>query len=292
MYNKKNKNLTPYAFIAPHLILFIIFFAIPAVFGIFISFTNWNIMSSPKWVGFQNYYEILLNKDSTFYMQFHNGLKNTVMFVIFTVPVSIITALSVALALNAKPKGNKFFQSLFYLPSLLSISSVILTWHFLFNRNLGPINNIFNLKINWYGQQPFTWIAIVIITVWWGIGGNMVIYQAALASIPKELYEAADLDGAGAIIKFFKITLPSMKNQLTYTVIMTTIAQFNIYGQPLMFSKGGPKGSTYVLLMYIRQLAFGSGESIAGLASAMAVMLGLCIISVSSLQFFLLRNND
>jgi multiple sugar transport system permease protein len=178
------------------------------------------------------------------------------------------------------------------MPTLLSISSVILTWVFMFHRNLGPINNILGLRTNWFGQQPFTWIAIVIITLWWGIGGNMIIYLAALSGIDRSLYEAAEIDGANAIQRFFTITLPGLKNQLAYTVVLTTIAQFNIYGQPLMFSKGGPKESTRVLMMYIRELAFGSGESIAGLASAMAVILGLCIMAVSVIQFVLMRNKD
>lgn len=283
------KSYTPYMFIAPHLILFIIFFGIPAVFGIVVSFTKWNILGTPEWVGLKNYAEILSDSSSTFYTQFHIGIKNTILFTLFSVPFCIIVPLVLACALNTKTKGQKIFQSIFYLPTLFSISSVILAWGFLFNKNFGPINKMLGNAINWGGIQPYTWIAIVIITVWWYIGGNMVIYQAALAGVPIDMYEAASLDGAGAITKFFKITLPSIKNQIAYTLVITTIAQLNIYGQPLMFSKGGPANSTSVLLMYIKQTAFGSGESIAGIASAMAVMLGLCIVFVASLQFYILR---
>jgi multiple sugar transport system permease protein len=287
-----NKKITPYLFIAPHLVLFVIFFAIPAIFGIYISFTQWNIMGTPTFIGLDNFKEILVNRDSTFYIQFHNGLGNTIKFVLYSVPFCIIVPLLMAVALNAKPKGHKFFQALFYLPSLLSISSVILTWVFLFNRNLGPINNILGLKVNWGGMQPYAWIAIVMITVWWTIGGNMVIYLSALADVPADYYEAASLDGANSVKKFFYITLPGIKNQITYTLVMTTIAQFNIYGQPLMFTKGGPKASTHVLLMYIRETAFGTGAPIAGIASAMAVMLGLCIMVIALFQFRLLRQRD
>lgn len=288
----EKKKITPYVFIAPHLILFIIFFGIPAIFGIIISFTKWNLIGTPEWVGFKNYAEILSNSKSTFYIQFHNGLKNTLIFTLFSVPLCIIVPLLLAIALNTRTKGYKIFQSIFYVPTLFSISSVILAWGFLFNKNFGPINKFLGLSINWGGTQPYVWIAIITITVWWYIGGNMVIYQAALAGVPADLYEAASLDGAGSVSKFFKITLPSIKNQIAYTLVMTTIAQLNIYGQPLMFSKGGPAGSTSVLLMYIRQIAFGTGESIAGIASAMAVMLGLCIIFVVSLQFCFLRDKN
>lgn len=288
----EKKKITPYVFIAPHLILFIIFFGIPAIFGIIISFTKWNLIGTPEWVGLKNYAEILSNSKSTFYTQFHNGLKNTLIFTLFSVPFCIIVPLLLATALNTRTKGHKIFQSIFYLPTLFSISSVILAWGFLFNKNFGPINKLLGKSINWGGIQPYVWVAIITITVWWYIGGNMVIYQAALAGVSADLYEAASLDGAGAVSKFFRITLPSIKNQIAYTLVMTTIAQLNIYGQPLMFSKGGPAGSTSVLLMYIRQIAFGTGDSIAGIASAMAVMLGLCIIFVASLQFYFLREKE
>ena len=117
----------------------------------------------------------------------------------------------------------------------------------------------------------------------------MIIYQAALNGISKDFYEAADIDGATTLQKFFKITLPAIRGQILYTVVMTTIAQFNVYGQPLMLTGGGPNNSTRVLLMYIQQNAFGSGQSIAGMASAMAVILGLCIMVVSAIQFKFLR---
>ncbi|MEM5595664.1 sugar ABC transporter permease [Niallia circulans] len=191
--------------------------------------------------------------------------------------------------MNTKPVLWKVFQSLFYLPSLFAISAVIIIWGLMFNVTYGPINNIFNLETVWTGTQPYAWIALVAVTVWWTIGGNMIIYQAALNGIPKDYYEAADIDGASSFQKFMKITLPSIRGQILYTVVITTIAQFNVYGQPLMLTGGGPTDSTRVLLMDIQQNAFGSGQSIAGISSAMAVILGLCIMVVASLQFFFLR---
>jgi multiple sugar transport system permease protein len=113
-----------------------------------------------------------------------------------------------------------------------------------------------------------------------------------MAAIDTELYEACEIDGGNAFQKFFYITIPEIKNPMIYTIVLTTIAQFNIFGQPFMFSAGEPKESTYVLIMYIRDLAFGSGEPQAGLASAMAVMLGLCILIVSVFQFKFIRGNE
>lgn len=289
--SKKHTKLTPWLFVAPHLVIFTIFFLIPIVFGLYISFTNWDLIGTPKFVGLANYKEILFDSKSVFYEQLRNGLKNTIFFVILSVPFCIIVPLLMALALNVKPALGKFFQALFYLPSLFAISAVVIIWQLMFNTTYGPVNNIFNLKTVWTGTQPWAWIAIVVVTVWWTIGGNMIIYQAALNGISKDYYEAAEIDGASRTQQFFKITLPSIRGQILYTVVMTTIAQFNVYGQPLMLTNGGPDSSTSVLLMYIQQNAFGQGQSIAGVASAMAIILGLCIMVVSIVQFIFLRDN-
>lgn len=286
------KKLIPWLFIAPHLVIFTIFFLIPVIFGIYISFTDWDLFGSPTFVGLENYKELFFQKDSTFYEQLRIGLSNTFKFVIFSVPFCIAVPLLLAAALNTKPKLGKIFQSIFYMPSLFAISAVVIIWTLIFNVNYGPVNSLLHTETPWTSTQPFAWVTLVIVTVWWTIGGNMVIYQAALNGISKDFYEAADIDGASAFQKFTKITLPAIKGQILYTLVMTTIAQFNIYGQPLMLTGGGPNNSTRVLLMYIQQNAFGSGQSIAGISSAMAVILGICIMIVSAIQFKLLRKEN
>lgn len=292
MVASNSKKYVPWLFLGPHLLIFVIFFLIPVFFGLYISFTNWDLFSTPEFVGLDNYKELFFQEDSIFYEQLRIGLKNTFLFVLFTVPFCITVPLLLASGLNAKPKLSKLFQSIFYMPSLFAISAVVIIWTLIFNVNYGPVNQIFQMELPWLGTQPYAWIALVVVTVWWTIGGNMVIYQAALNGIPRDFYEAADIDGASSIQKFMKITLPSIRGQILYTVVMTTIAQFNVYGQPLMLTGGGPNNSTRVLLMYIQQNAFGSGQSIAGIASAMAVVLGMCIMVVSAIQFKLLRKKD
>ncbi|MGM9972731.1 MAG: carbohydrate ABC transporter permease [Clostridiaceae bacterium] len=288
---KKKFSVIPYLFIAPHLIIFIIFFLIPLVYGIYASFTKWNLFSDPVWVGIENYLTILTNRESTFYRQFWNGLKNTIIFVIICVPFQIIIPLTIALLLDMRPKGKNIFQGIFYMPTLFSITSVTLTWLFIFNRSLGLFNKLFGADVNWYGAQPYAWITIVITTLWWGIGVNMIVYIAALAGVDKNIKEAAEIDGAGSFKRLINITLPSIRFPLMYTIIVSIIAQFNIYGQPLMMTGGGPTESTFVLLMYIRNLAFGTGNSVAGVASAMATCLGLIIGIVSVIQLRLLRKH-
>lgn len=289
---KKKFKITPYLFIAPHIILFIVFFLYPLGYGIFASFTKWNLFNQPEFIGLENYRLILFEKDSTFYRQFWNGLKNTVIFVIICVPFQIIIPLLIAQALNLKPKGHRFFQSTIYMPTLVSITAVTLTWMFIFNRTLGLFNNMLGTDINWYGEQPYAWMTIVIVTIWWIAGQNMIIYVAALEGIDKDILEAAQIDGVNMFQRFFRITLPSIRFQLVYTLVISIIQQFNIYGQPLMLTGGGPNETTFVLLMYIRNLAFGTGNSIAGVSTAMSMVLGLVICIVSIFQLILLRNRE
>lgn len=290
---RKNKfRMTPYLFILPHIILFIVFFLYPLCYGIFASFTKWNLFNDPVWVGLDNYRVILFNKESTFYRQFWNGLGNTVEFVLFCVPFQIIIPLVLAIAIAQKPKGYNLFQSIFYMPTMFSITAVTLTWIFIFNRSLGLWNHLLGTDVNWYGEQPYAWIALVIITLWWGIGVNLIIYVAAINGVDPSLLEAAEIDGASKLQRYLYVIIPSIRFPLTYTLVTSVIAQFNIYGQPLIVTAGGPKESTYVLLMYIRNLAFGTGNPIAGTSSAMATCLGLVIGIVSVVQLILLRKQN
>jgi multiple sugar transport system permease protein len=290
--SQKKFSFTPYLFIAPHVIIFTLFFLVPMFYGIYASFTKWNLFTDPQFIGLDNYKTILLNTESTFYRQFWNGLKNTIIFVIICVPFQVSLPLAIALLLDKRPKGRNIFQGILYMPTLFSITSVTLTWLFIFNRSLGLFNNLFGTDINWYGEQPYAWMTIVITTIWWGIGGNLIIYVAALSGIDKSVLEAADLDGAKGFKRFWNITVPTIRFPLAYTVIVSIIAQFNIYGQPLIITNGGPNESTYVLLMYIRNLAFGTGNSVAGMASAMAACLGLIIGVISIGQLILLRKRS
>lgn len=285
-------SLTPYLFILPHIILFIVFFLYPLCYGIYASFTKWNLFNDPVWVGIDNYKTILFNKESTFYRQFWNGLCNTVEFVLLCVPPQIIIPLILAIAICQKPIGHKFFQSIFYLPNMFSITAVTLTWLFIFNRSLGLWNHLLGTDVNWYGEQPYAWICLVIITLWWCIGTNMIIYIAAINGVDQSVLEAAEIDGASKLQRFLHVIIPSIKFPLTYTIVTSVIQQFNIYGQPLIVTGGGPKESTFVLLMYIRNLAFGTGNPIAGTSSAMATCLGLVIGIVSVVQLMLLRKQN
>jgi multiple sugar transport system permease protein len=289
---KKKMNLAPVFFVGPHIILFIVFILLPTIYGVYASFTKWNLISEPVWVGLDNYKTILFNEDSTFHHQFYNGMKNTIIFVFLSVPIMIIIPLIIAVSLEHKDvKWKNLFQTLIYVPGLISISAAALIWSLIFNKQLGVVSNVFGSEAVWASTQPYAWITIIVITIWAGIGGNMIIYRASINGVSEELYESAEIDGAGPIRKFFSITLPSIRFPLIYTLIMTTAGSFNVFAQPLMMTDGGPRQGTTVLMMYIRDLAFSHGESIAGIASAMAVLLGLVILVISAIQYYLMNRN-
>ncbi|MFP4287461.1 MAG: carbohydrate ABC transporter permease [Candidatus Izemoplasmataceae bacterium] len=284
------KKFEPGLFIAPHLILFSIFFIIPFFYGLVISLYDWHLFFPEErtFVGLDNFKRILFETDHIYYKYFWNGLKNTFTFVILSVPLLVAFPLFLAALINVEPKGYKFFRAVFYLPSLFSIATLVLIWRWVLNTNIGILNlTLGELGIDsvpWLSTQPFAWVSLVLMTVWWTIGGNMIIFTAALKEVPDTLYEAADIEGATIFQKFFKITLPSIRNQLVYIFIMTTLASFNVFGQPQLATGGGPNESTTVLMMYIRNIAFGGGRPNPGIATAMAVILGVIMIIISIAQ--------
>ena len=206
--SRKKGSKAHYFFLAPHMLIFIIFFFIPFIYGIYISFTKWDMFSKPQWIGFENYLTLFTNKDSSFYRQFWNGFGNTLRFVIMIVPFQIAVPLIIALALYAKPKGARIFQGIIYIPTLFSISAVILTWFFILHPSYGLINKLFGLEINWFGEQPYAWTSIIIVTIWWIIGLNMVIFVAALGGLDLSIIESAQIDGAGWGRRLILIFIP------------------------------------------------------------------------------------
>ena len=283
------RDLLPYAYIGPHLFFFIIFFMTPAIYGVYAAFTKWDLFTEPVFTGLENFKTLFFDSTNTYYKQLRNGLWNTIKFVIFCVPFCIIVPLSLALALNARPKGNKIFQALYYLPSLMSISTVTLTWRYVFNTQYGIVNKFLGVDANFF-MPPYTGGMLVIVTVWWCTGSTMVIYQSALASVPQDQYEAASVDGAGTIQKFFNVTLPNMTYPLMYTLVTAVVAQFNIYGQPDILVGFSNAEANSVLLQYIYENSV--KKQVAGMSSAMAVILGLCIMVVSFIQMRMMVKNQ
>jgi multiple sugar transport system permease protein len=291
------KKLTPYFFIAPHLLFFTVFLIVPTVYGIYISFHEWNFFDNPTFIGLQNYADILVNKDSLYYPYFWKAFKATLLFVILSVPFLIIVPLFIAIAMDTKPFGNNIFRTLFYAPSMLSVATVVLIWIWMLDTNAGLVN--FYLEelgiaenIPWLTGLPWAWVSLVVMTVWWTMGYNMIIFLAGLQEVPQHLYEAAKIDGANGIQRFWHITLPGIRGPMLFVVVMTTLASFNVFGQPFMATGGGPGSETKVLMMYIREISFTGGNPKAGLGSAMAIVMGFFMVIISVIQFYFLNKKD
>lgn len=288
------ENLSAWAFLAPYLAIFSMFFIIPFFYSIIISFFDWNMFQPQltKFVGFENYYNVLFNTESIFYTYFWSGLKNTVLFVIISVPLLVLIPLLLAILIDIEPFGYKFFRVILFLPTVLSISAVILIWRWQLYTNGGFINSILKLigleEIGFLQTQPWAWVSILIVTIWWTMGTNMVILGAGLKNIDRTLYEAAEIDGASSFQSLVFITIPLLVPQFIIVGIMTMLASFNIYGQPDLLTQGGPNRLTTVIMMYIRQFASGvNGKP--GIATTMSLMLGLIMIAISIIQAKIIR---
>lgn len=288
LYRKKD-GLWATLFVGPHAILFVLFFLIPVVYGVYVSFTKWSLFNDPMWIGLKNYQELFFDRESIFHDQLIYGMSSTLIFVLFTVPLCILVPLFAAGMLLTQNKLRKVFQAIFYIPSMFAVSAVMLIFSFLLSKSYGPLQGWFHVDVNVTQTQPYAWIALVLVTVWWCIGQNLIIYIAALAGVPRDQIDAARIDGASNWRILRQIQLPNIQLPMIFTIITTTVLQFNVYGQPLMLTNGGPNNSTKVLLMSIQQNAFGSGIPAAGMASAQATILGATIIIVSAIELLILK---
>ncbi|PWK06589.1 carbohydrate ABC transporter permease [Tumebacillus permanentifrigoris] len=281
------QSITPYLYIAPHLLFFLIFLVLPTGYGVYLSLHDWDLLRPAKFVGLENYYDIFFNKDSIDYSEFWNACWNTFKFVIFAVPVLILVPLLLAIAIDTKTWGSGFFRALFYAPSLLSVVTAVLIWVWMFDSNAGLVNyylaKLGITGVAWLADLPWAWIALVIITVWWTIGRNLIIFLAGLNDIPDDLHEAAKLDGAGKVSRFLNVILPGLRGPMLFALVTTTIDSFNIFGQSMVATQGGPGTETKTLIMYIREAAFGSYRM--GDAAAMAIVMGMFMLIVSVVQF-------
>ena len=284
-------NLTSYLFVVPYLVFFIIFALVPLVLCIYLSFCQWDGASEIEWIGLQNY-KLLFGALGTGQIakEFWKSVLNTLLFVAVQMPVLMVLPLLIALLINRCSKTGKFFMSAFYFPSILSVATVCIIWYFMFDTNAGILNNFFKTNIPWITKQPYAWISIFILSSWWGIGGNMVLYLAGLSNVSKECLEAAALDGAGVWASFIHITLLGLKNTLVYVLTMTTLSCFNVFGQPNILTAGGPDSSTTVAMMNIYNTAFGGSKF--GRACAMSILMALIMVAFTISSYKLQTAKD
>lgn len=282
--------LTGYLFMAPYLVLFGMFVVLPALYGIWISLHDWDFtLPSRPFIGGANYAE-LFDASSVQFEPFWNGMGNTLIFTLASVPFLVAVPLSLALLLHAKFPGRTFFRAVYFAPYVLGVAVIGIMWRYLLDGNFGLINAIFGTSIQWTTEQPWAWIGLVGVTVWWTMGFNAIIYLAGLGDIPGHLYEAAALDGAGPWQRFVYVTLPGLRPVLIFILVTTVLASANMFGQSYMITQGGPTESTRTAIMVITDTGF--GQSRAGQAAAMSYLLAIGLAAVSGLNFWLMRDRD
>lgn len=289
----KKFSIFPYLFIAPHLLLFTVFLITPTITGFIMSFFKWDYITKPVFVGLKNYGN-LLDSNAIDYLKFWTTFGNTLKFVVITVPLLIIISLFLAILLNEKMVLRNFFRFTFYAPVVLSVTVACMIWRWILEDNVGIVGYYLNAlglqRIHWLSQDPYIWLTIVIITIWWLLGTNFIFFMAGLQEVPKELYEAAEIDGAKAWGKFWNVTLPGIKRTMFFVLVTTTLGQFNIFGQPYILYGGRMPDNVQVLLNYVYQVAFDSYRM--GSAAAMTVIMGITMVVISAVQYKLMRADD
>ncbi|MFC0471766.1 carbohydrate ABC transporter permease [Halalkalibacter kiskunsagensis] len=278
----KGESIAAYLFLAPFLTVYGLFMIYPIIKGITISLNDWQFGVEPTFVGLDNYLTMI--QDSYFW----EALWNTIYFVLISTPALIILGLMMALIVNSRLKGTTFLRSAFFLPFILSISVMASVWVFIFQPYTGLLNTILHnigisQEIFWLNDENLGWVSILIATVWWTVGFNMILFLAGLQEISQEYYEAAKIDGAGPVRSFFAITLPCLKNVILLIVVLQTINSFKLFGQPYLMTGGGPGSSTRPLVQYIYEKAF--VEQQIGVASSMSYVLFVITILFAFIQF-------
>jgi multiple sugar transport system permease protein len=283
----RRNHWSGWLFAAPHLLLFLVFVVGPLLFGLGLSFFRWDLLSTRPagFVGTENYREALSDE------YVYKALGATVKFVVLAVPTTLLLALLLAVGLNGViEKRRGFWRSLIYLPHLLTVSVVGLLWRWFYNTEFGLFNAYLaplGLKIPWLSDVAYAMPAIVLMTLWWTLGGPMLIFLAALQNVPAAYHEAASLDGASAPQTFFQITLPILRPVLLFSMVMNIVGAFQVFGQVYMITRGGPELSTRTLVQYIYDTAFNNYRM--GYASAISWLLFLVIAVFSAFQFRLMK---
>ena len=261
----------------PALIGMFIFIIIPVLGSFFISLTKWNLISSPEFVGFNNYIELF--KDASFY----NIMLNTFYYAFITTIFGIIIPLMLAISLDRKIKGASFYKSAYFIPFITPMIVVAIVWAWIFDPGNGILNWTFGLNLTWIYDKNLAMISIIIVSIWKNIGYNMIIFLAGLQAIPETLNEAAKIDGAVGIRKLFKITLPLLSPTIFFVSIMTVISSFQVFDLIYLMTGGGPENSTMVLVFWLYKNAFEYFK--VGTASAIAYILFIIILILTIVQW-------
>ncbi len=284
----RKETFAGYGFLVPWLIGFFGLTIVPMVYSLYLSFTRYNIFTPPRWVGFDNYVRLFTNDPN-----FIQSAQITLVYVLIGTPIMLAAALAVAMLLNFRDKGAGFFRSAFYAPSLIGGSvSVAIVWRAMF-ANEGPVDtslSFFGINLGgWIGNPSLVLPAMILLAVW-QFGATMVIFLAGLKQIPRELYEAAEMDGANAWHRFRAVTLPMLSPVIFFNLLLGLINAFQVFASAYIISNGsgGPAGMTNFITLYLYKRGFSDGQM--GYAAAIAWVLLVVVAIIAFILFRTQRN--
>ena len=275
------ENIWAYLFLLPSLIGLIGLTLLPILASFGLSFTDWDALGTPNFVGFKNV--ITLLQDPVFWQ----ALSNTTYFTVVSVPVGMALSLLLAIALNRSLWAMGFYRTIFLIPVISSTVATALLWGLMMDPYIGLLNYLLSLvhvhPLGWLTDAHLAMPAIIVISIWKGLGYNMVLFLAGLQGIPTEMYEAARIDGATRIREFLHVTLPMLTPTIFFVLVITMISSFQVFDQTYILTKGGPQNSTITLVYYVYQTGFQQLRM--GYASAMAYVLFIITLVVVLIQW-------
>jgi multiple sugar transport system permease protein len=284
-----------FLFVVPFFLFFAAFLVWPLVFAGWISLRNWTTTGGDTgFTGLRHYYNLLFNWKLDDTINFWLSIENTAFFAVITVPLLTLLALILALLLVHGP-FRTVFRAVFYIPAVLSVAVAMTIWLWML-QNGGVLDNYLHDNIPWLIQQPWAWVSIIVATLWWTPGFNMIVLLAGLLGIPNDYYEAAKIDGANGLQRILFITLPLLRPVLAFVTITQMIASFGLFGQPFILTHGGPgvggpRTSTTPVALQMYNESFGTSQNLA-LACAMSFILGLILIILAVLQIRFFRATE
>ncbi|MDR6550539.1 sugar ABC transporter permease [Paenibacillus qinlingensis] len=283
--NSKRELTTGYLFLLPSLLGYVVFLLFPILFSLWLAFSEWDLISGLdhiQFVGLRNFIDMWQDE------LFLKSLKNNVIYSIVVVPVTLAVSLCVALILNQMVYARNFLRLLYFLPYITTIVAVAIVWMQLYHPTQGPINQLLmTLGIDnppkWLGSTEWALPSLMIMMVWVGLGYDLIIYMAGLQGVPKELYEAAQMDGAGRFRQFLNVTIPMLSPTTFFLFITRIIHSFEVFAPVNIMTNGGPGDSTSVLVYYIYELSFKFYKF--GYGSAVAWVLFAIIFVITLIQW-------
>ena len=269
-------------FLLPWIAGFLVFVLGPMVVSLILSFTNYQIFQPIRFTGLTNYVRMFSGSDELFV----KSVLNTLYYTVFTVPLSLVGGLAIALLLNQDVPGVRFWRTVYYLPHVTAGVAVFFLWQWLLDPTAGLINQALAAlglpMLYWLADEHLAKPAIIMVALW-GVGGSMVVWLAGLKSIPQHLYEAAEIDGAGRVGRFFNVTLPMLSPTIFFQMIMSIIGTFQVFESSYVMTSGGPVHSTLFYVLYLFQQAFQFLRM--GYASAMAWVLLIFVMALTVANF-------